>query len=122
MVPMGYLYRRVAERPEWLRTEHIDDIYSLHDCFTKDFADYIPFWKHNGFWVFDTPEIIESLAAENSISLDGMCLFYYEIFEHPLSANELFVLHPHNSLRRSKFDEMVDFSGVENLELPVDDT
>jgi len=36
---MGYLYRKVAKRPDCLRAEHVEDIYSLHDCFTKDFAD-----------------------------------------------------------------------------------
>ena len=81
LLPMGYLYRLVAKRPEWLRAEQVEDIYSLHDCFTKDFADYIKFWKHNGFWLFDSPEIIETLAREHSISLDGMQLFYFEVFE-----------------------------------------
>ena len=71
LVPMGYLYRQVAKRPEWLRVEQVEDIYSLHDCFTKDFADYIKFWKHNGFWLFDSPEIIESVASEHSISIRG---------------------------------------------------
>ena len=81
LIPMGYLYRQVAKRPEWLRAEQVEDIYSLHDCFTTTFADYIKFWKHNGFWLFDSPEIIESLAREHSISLDGMQLFYFEVFE-----------------------------------------
>ena len=35
-------------------------------------------------------------------------LLYYEIFDHPLTANELFALHPHNSVRKSVFADMVD--------------
>jgi len=81
MLPMGYLYRKVAKRPDCLRAEHVEDIYSLHDCFTKDFADYVKFWKHNAFWVFDTPEVMESLAAEQGFSLEGLHLFYFEVFE-----------------------------------------
>jgi len=45
------------------------------------FADYIEYWKHNGFWLFDSPQIIEDIAHENSIELAGMTLFYYEVYE-----------------------------------------
>jgi hypothetical protein len=46
-----------------------------------DFADYIKYWKHNGYWLFDSPEIIRAIAREHSIQLEGMCLFYYEVYE-----------------------------------------
>src|SRR5262245_54370308 len=81
MRPLGYLYKRVATRPPWLKAPHVTDIYSLSRCISEDFADYIDFWKHNGFWLFDSPAVITSLAAEHSISLEGMKLFYYEAYE-----------------------------------------
>jgi hypothetical protein len=46
-----------------------------------DFADYIRFWRHNGFWLFDSPEIIREVAKENAIDLTGTSLFYYEAHE-----------------------------------------
>jgi len=49
--------------------------------FSKDFADYIKYWKHNGFWFFDSPGIIQQLAQEHSIDLGGTSLFYYEVHE-----------------------------------------
>ncbi|MGQ0556282.1 MAG: hypothetical protein ACT4PN_10130, partial [Nitrospiraceae bacterium] len=46
-----------------------------------DFADYIKFWKHNGYWFFDSPDIIEQVAQEHSIDLAGTTMFYYEVYE-----------------------------------------
>jgi hypothetical protein len=54
MTPVGYMAKRVGRKPDW---------------------------KHNGFWFFDSPEIIRDVAKENSISLEGTSLFYYEAHE-----------------------------------------
>ena len=81
MRSIGYMYKRVAPRPEWLNASEVDDIYSLSGCISRDFADYINYWKHNGFWLFDSPSIIETLAVEHAISLKDSILFYYEAHE-----------------------------------------
>src|SRR4051812_29348924 len=81
MQPLGYLYKRVSTRPEWLQAKNVEGIYALSGCISENFADYINYWRHNGFWLFDSPEVIQALAQEHSISLDGMRLFYYEAFE-----------------------------------------
>lgn len=81
MRPLGYLYKQIVTRPDWLNANQVVDIYSLSGCVSKDFADYVNFWKHNGYWLFNSPSTIESLAAEHSISLEGMKLFYYEAYE-----------------------------------------
>jgi len=41
MIPLGYLYKYVADRPEWLTAAHVADVYSLSGCVSKPFADYI---------------------------------------------------------------------------------
>jgi hypothetical protein len=56
-------------------------MYSVSSCVSENFADYIQYWKHNGFWLFDSPEIIKKVAAENSIQLTATSLFYYEVHE-----------------------------------------
>lgn len=81
MRPLGYLYKRLAPRPEWINALNVADIYSLSSCISSNFADYINFWKHNGYWLFDSPSAIKALATEHSISLDGLKLFYYEAHE-----------------------------------------
>lgn len=81
MRPIGYLYKKVAACPDWIKAPNVTDIYSLSGCVSSNFADYINYWKHNGYWLFDSPRIIEALAAEHSFSLDGLKLFYYEAHE-----------------------------------------
>jgi hypothetical protein len=81
MTPVGYMAKHVSKKPDWLSASHVTDIFSVSNCQSEDFADYIPFWKHNGYWFFDSPEIIKSVAAEHSIPLEGTSLFYYEVFE-----------------------------------------
>lgn len=81
MLPAGYLYKRVVAAPEWLAAAPGTDVYSLSGCVSEGFADYIPYWRHNGYWLFDAPDIIETLAAEKAIDLSALTLFYYEVFE-----------------------------------------
>ena len=81
MIPIGYLAKRVVPKPEFLKASQVVDIFSVSNCVNDDFADYIGYWKHNGYWLFDSPEIMRSLAAEHAISLDGISVFYYEAYE-----------------------------------------
>ena len=72
--------KRVHKRADRFQPPHVGDIFSVCNCTCEDFADYIKYWKHNGYWFFDSPEIIESIAKENSIQLEGTSLFYYEAY------------------------------------------
>jgi hypothetical protein len=81
MIPVGYMAKCVSVRPEWIQAERVADIYSVSGCVSKDFADYINYWKHNGYWFFDSPEIVLQLGQQNSIDLRGTRLFFYEVYE-----------------------------------------
>lgn len=81
MIPAGYMAKRVVSKPDWLKANGVEDIYSVSGCLSKDFVDYIKFWKHNGYWFFDSPEVIEQVAREQSIDLAGTTMFYYEVYE-----------------------------------------
>jgi hypothetical protein len=81
MTPAGYMLKRVAQRPDWLDMPRMRDIYSVSGCISEDFADYINYWKHNGYWLFDSPRIIAEIAAAANVSTEGMKLFYYEVHE-----------------------------------------
>jgi hypothetical protein len=78
MIPIGYMAKRVVVRPDWLEAGRVVDVYSVSGCISKDFADYVGHWKHNGYWLFDSPEIIQQLAGEYSLDLAGTALFFYE--------------------------------------------
>ncbi len=80
MIPIGYLYKRVAPSPEWLGAPGVKDIFSVSHCISSSFADYIKYWRHNGYWLFDAPAVMKTLAAEQLIPLDGLKLFYYEAY------------------------------------------
>jgi hypothetical protein len=81
MIPIGYMAKRVCRKPEWLQAAQVVDIYSVSNCISEDFADWINYWKHNGYWFHDSPEVIRGIAQENSIELEGTSLFYYEAYE-----------------------------------------
>ena len=81
MIPVGYMYKKVCRSPKWLKNVQVTDIYSVSPCISEDFADWINYWKHNGYWFFDSPEVIEQLAKDNDLSLEGMCLFFYLAYE-----------------------------------------
>ena len=81
MIPAGYMAKRVYQKPDYLKTAQVQDIYSVSACISGYFANYISLWKHNGYWLFDSPEIILALAQENLIDLAATTLFYYEVYE-----------------------------------------
>ncbi len=88
MIPAGYMAKRVIDKPDGLKLDGVFDIYSVSNCMSNDFADYIDYWKHNGHWLFDSPEIIANLAKDNSIDMVGAKLFYYEIYELEFHEND----------------------------------
>jgi hypothetical protein len=81
MIPAGYMSKQIATRPDWLGVSSVRDIYSVSRCISEDFADYVKHWKHNGFWLFDSPDAIVEVAAAEGVSLEETKLFYYEVHE-----------------------------------------
>ena len=81
MIPVGYMAKQVIMYPEWLQAQQVVNVYSVSGCISRNFADYIKFWKHNGYWFFDSPGIIQQLSQEQSIDLGETSLFYYEVHE-----------------------------------------
>jgi hypothetical protein len=84
MMPAGYMFKRVIRRPDWLKAANVDDIYSLSGCISENFTDYINYWKHNGYWMFNSPAVMQEIARQNDLDLTGTTLFYYEVFEEEL--------------------------------------
>jgi len=98
LIPAGYMAKRIQPRPEWLTAPQVVDVRSLSGCISENFADYISYWRHNGYWLFDSPEIIRSVAAEDSVSLLGTCFFYYEAHEMEFDGNGWVSFSPESSL------------------------
>jgi hypothetical protein len=112
MIPAGYMAKRILKRPEGFKNTDIDDIYSVSSCMSKDFADYIQFWKHNGYYFFDSPQIIHDIASEHSIDVSETRLFYYEMYHLEFyEDNEWKVFRPDAS-----FTTDIQKPGLKNLE------
>jgi hypothetical protein len=97
MVPAGYMAKRVVTRPDWLPAERVSSIYSVSGCLSSDFTDYIGFWRHNGYGLFDAPDIITDIARENRIDLAGTMLFFYEVHERQFKSGEWTSFEPEPS-------------------------
>jgi hypothetical protein len=91
MIPAGYMYKYAGPPPSSLEADNVKDIFSAGHCgggTAPPFADYIGFWKHNGYWLFNSPQIMEQIAAEETIDLSEMTLFYYEYYELQFDRND----------------------------------
>ena len=99
MIPLGYLAKHVAKRPAWLRAPDIEDVYSVSGCVSKPFADYVGYWKHNGYWLFDSPAIVRELARDHSVDLVGAQLFFYAAYDRAFDGARWAIYHPEPSLR-----------------------
>lgn len=81
MTPAGYLYKIVASRPDWLGAGAVIDICSISGCISRPAADFIRHWKHNGYWLFNSPAVMDEIAKDAHIDLLPAKLFYYEVHE-----------------------------------------
>lgn len=81
MIPVGYMYKTVSDNPDWLKTNGVKDIYSVSGCVSDDFDDWIDGWQHNGYWLFNSPEIMQKIADKKGIDLSPMTLFFYQASE-----------------------------------------
>jgi hypothetical protein len=55
-------------------------VYAVSNCISKDFTNYIPYWKHNQYWFFNRPEDMDSILREEKISAE-LELLFYELYE-----------------------------------------
>ena len=81
MTPAGYIAKKIHSSPDWLKAGTVSDIYSVSNCISKAFCDYIPHWKHNGYWLFNSPDIIRDIAGAEKLDLSRFSMFYYEVHE-----------------------------------------
>lgn len=79
-IELGYMAKHVVTRPDWLKAEHIERVCSVSACVSSDFCDYTPHWKHNGFWLFNSPEDLVTLCRAEQIELDTLEFFYYQAY------------------------------------------
>ena len=99
MIASGYMAKRIGRPSGWNGPSHVLDIYSVSGHVSDDFADYISFWKHNGYWLFDSPELIRAVAAESKADLKETQLFYYEVYEYEFDGEQWKMFAPETSFK-----------------------
>lgn len=85
MIPAGYMYKRIRQRPDYIKAPHVVDIYSAGECGSEvtspNFCDYTKYFRQNGFGFFNKPEIMHEVAKLENVDLTPLSLFYYKIYE-----------------------------------------
>ena len=85
------MYKFAGPPASSLEADNVKDIFSAGHCgggTAPPFADYINFGKHNGYWLFNSPQTMEEIAAPEIIDLSDMTLFYYEYYELQFDRND----------------------------------
>jgi len=75
------MLKRVMTVEPSMKLGAVVDIYSVSSCISKDFANFIPHWRHNGYWLFNRPGDMDDILAKEGLNRDSFNLFYYEIYE-----------------------------------------
>ena len=87
MTPAGYIAKKIHTSTGWLNNAAVEDIWSVSNCLSSAFCDYIPHWQHNGYWLFDSADTIRQLADKEGLDLSGARLFYLEVHEQQFDAD-----------------------------------
>lgn len=80
LIPAGYMAKRIAEGPLIAETLGLSEVWSVSECISKNFTNYIPYWKHNGYWLFNSPREIIEIAHAESLDPSELKLCYYRMF------------------------------------------
>jgi hypothetical protein len=83
MIPAGYNIRSIA-KPDWLKAPQITEVFSAGGVANREFAVYSMFWKQNGFFMYDSADLVKRLAQSIDFDLKHHALFYYEVYEQEL--------------------------------------
>ena len=59
---IGYFPKRTHKRPSWLQAESVEEVCSVSECISESPDGWIDHWLHNEMYVYDTPELAESVV------------------------------------------------------------
>lgn len=76
---IGYFPKKTMRRPEWLEADQVEEVCSASECMSEGPPDWIKAWKHNDNWLFDSPEIAETLLPNGEHGFDMYAFSQYPI-------------------------------------------
>jgi len=81
MIPAGYMLKTVKKPDGWVSKAEVIDLYSLSGCVSDTFVNSFETWKHNGFWLYDSLDVMRAIIKEQGVDASRFELFYYEVHE-----------------------------------------
>ena len=63
-VLIGYMAKQPTPRPDRFPLESVREIASVSDCIVRRPDEWIYEWKHNDWFVYDTPELARTIAVK----------------------------------------------------------
>lgn len=60
---IGYLPKRFTPREEWLFAEKVEEICSVSNCIAQRPEGLVQHWKHNDWWLYDSPALAWKLVS-----------------------------------------------------------
>lgn len=61
---IGYFPKKVTENPAHQKVSNVKEICSAGLCFFEEPGDWLEKWKHNEYFLYDTPEIAKSIIED----------------------------------------------------------
>ncbi len=81
MIAAGYMVKFIDGAFIWHNGVKLDELYCVGSHSVPDFADWLPYDKHNGYYFFNSYREIMSLAKDLSIDPSRGKLFFYQVYE-----------------------------------------
>lgn len=64
LIFLGYLPKRIVQRPEWLVCPNVEVVASVSECISPAPPERIDHWKHNHLGLYDTADLARTIVPE----------------------------------------------------------
>jgi hypothetical protein len=75
---IGYFPKRTLRHPDWPEVAGVEEICSVSSCISEDPDEWIEKWRHNHFYVYDSPDLAWDIVREGERS--EFDLYAYKLF------------------------------------------
>lgn len=75
---IGYFPKKRQPVPDWFKNAAVTQVCSVSECIVPGPEDWIHQWRHNDLFLFDSPEITQSVLPADSIA--GFDIYEYRAF------------------------------------------
>ena len=76
-VDLGYMAKRSIKAPAFYRARGLRLIESVSGCVCGTFGDFLPLWRHNGWWFFDSVDVLTDVGRRLGVETAGMPAYFY---------------------------------------------